>query len=182
VHLQGGNRYLFPVLHEGVTGFYLAFQAAVYIWGLAGAAKLKESGSRRRAAAFCGFYLAAFAAYFFPTQFGLVSGPWAGILFSAVHIPALVLLAMDSRRRPLPPAPAPEGAVFEAFCERFGLSPREKDIARRLLEGQPNRQMEKELFLSLQTIKNSVSRVYRKFGVRNRLELMGLFRRRSGNS
>jgi hypothetical protein len=36
--------------------------------------------------------------------------------------------------------------------------------------------MEEALFISLQTVKNYVSRIYRKLEVRNRLELMNRYR------
>jgi len=180
LHLRGTNRFLFPEMHRWVTDFYLAFQAAVYVWGLVRAAKLADRTLKKTAGAFSGLYLAAFGAYYFLSNFDIVSRAGAGILFSAVHLPALVFLFFDLRRRSFaPPGPVPQGASLDEFCARFGLSPREKDIVRRLLEGQPNRQMEKELFLSLQTIKNYVSRIYKKIGVRNRLELMGLFRKLS---
>jgi len=47
----------------------------------------------------------------------------------------------------------------------------------RLAARKTNRQMEEELFISLQTVKNYASRIYRKLEVRNRLELMNAYRR-----
>jgi DNA-binding CsgD family transcriptional regulator len=176
LRLQGSSRPLFSLLHEWTTNLYLAFQGGVYVWGLAGASQQTDRGIRRTAAAFSGLYLASFGAYFLLTEFSIVNAPWGGILFSAVHAPVLAYLYLDRRVVSPPPAPAPAGPAFNSFCDRFELSSRERDIVRRLLEGQPNRQMEKELFLSLQTVKNYVSRIYKKLGVRNRLELMALFR------
>ncbi len=59
---------------------------------------------------------------------------------------------------------------------RYGLTDREKDVLLLLLDGKSYKVMKDELFLSLQTVKNYVSRIYGKLGVRNRVELVNLVR------
>jgi DNA-binding NarL/FixJ family response regulator len=51
------------------------------------------------------------------------------------------------------------------------LTPRERDVVRGIAAGRTNREIAKELGISLQSVKNILSVVYQKCHVRNRLEL-----------
>jgi DNA-binding NarL/FixJ family response regulator len=51
------------------------------------------------------------------------------------------------------------------------LTPRERQIVRALLAGRTNREIGERLGVREQTIKNHLSVIYGKVGVRNRLEL-----------
>jgi DNA-binding CsgD family transcriptional regulator len=62
------------------------------------------------------------------------------------------------------------------FFQKHDLTEREKDVLLLLLKGKSYKMMEGELFVSMQTVKNYVSRIYKKLNVRNRVELMNLIR------
>jgi DNA-binding NarL/FixJ family response regulator len=51
------------------------------------------------------------------------------------------------------------------------LSPRERQIVTLLSDGCPNQKIADRLGLRLQTVKNHLSRIYRKLGVPNRVQL-----------
>jgi two-component system, NarL family, nitrate/nitrite response regulator NarL len=51
------------------------------------------------------------------------------------------------------------------------LTPRERQIVRALLAGRTNREIGQKLGLREQTVKNQLSVIYGKLGVRNRVEL-----------
>jgi len=55
------------------------------------------------------------------------------------------------------------------------LTPREQAILRGLLSAQPNKSIADELGISEQSVKNRLTKLYRKFGVSSRLQLMRLF-------
>jgi|GEM_PF-2907414 len=59
------------------------------------------------------------------------------------------------------------------LAERFGLTPREIEIASLVLLGNKNHQIGKQLFLSVQSVKNSLTRIYQKIGVQGRSEMIG---------
>jgi len=68
--------------------------------------------------------------------------------------------------------PVPDtSATFEAY----GISPREKEIIRLICEGKTNREIAEELFISIQTVKDHAYRIFRKTGVKNRVQLANLF-------
>lgn len=95
-------------------------------------------------------------------------------------LPVLVVMAGFQRRqaisRPSIP-PMPEGPVDLA---ELGLSPREVEVIGLVLRGFSNREIEKQLFISLETVKKHVSNVYRKLGVKNRLQISCLIQNRLG--
>ncbi|WP_230158624.1 response regulator transcription factor [Peribacillus sp. Bi96] len=66
----------------------------------------------------------------------------------------------------------------DEVIEKLGaFSKREYELLILLTEGQTNQQISKRLFLSIGTVKNYVSRLYKKLNVRNRPELMALLYR-----
>lgn len=175
--LGGGRRSFFAFLHEQTTLGYLLFQALLYAWGILYSRRIGDAGRRWAAVRFSGLYLAGFIAYFSLTNWLTRSAAVGSALMAAYHIPPLIVLVIALRRGYLAaepktaPAPAASAAV-EAFLARSPLTEREREIAGRLLAGRSNREIARDLFLSHQTVKNYVSRIYKKLGVTTRLELM----------
>lgn len=62
-----------------------------------------------------------------------------------------------------------------ALYAKFGITEREKEIIRLVCEGLSNKEIQTRLFISLQTVKDHVYRIYRKTGARNRVQLVNLF-------
>lgn len=54
----------------------------------------------------------------------------------------------------------------------LGISPRETEVMQLLITGKSYQQIGDELFISLPTVKTHVSNIYRKIGVRNKVELI----------
>ncbi|HMA54634.1 MAG TPA: LuxR C-terminal-related transcriptional regulator, partial [Acidobacteriota bacterium] len=67
------------------------------------------------------------------------------------------------------------GDAFAAFAEGLSLTPREGEIVRLLLEGKDSKQITAELFISDHTVKNHIHHVYRKLGIKNRIQLVRCF-------
>ncbi len=63
---------------------------------------------------------------------------------------------------------------FEEFCNKFEVSPRERDIVRELCNGLSNKEISEKLFISLQTVKDHTHRIYTKTNVRSRVQLINL--------
>jgi len=72
-------------------------------------------------------------------------------------------------------ASADDREAFERFCRTRGLTPREGAILERILRGRSNAQIEKELFISIHTVKNHITNIHQKLGVRSRWQLISLF-------
>jgi ligand-binding sensor domain-containing protein/DNA-binding CsgD family transcriptional regulator len=66
-------------------------------------------------------------------------------------------------------------AAMEHYFDKFGISPREREIVRLLLRGKSNREIEDALFISMGTVKNHIYRIFQKLGVKNRAQLIARF-------
>jgi DNA-binding CsgD family transcriptional regulator len=64
----------------------------------------------------------------------------------------------------------------ESLYKKYGISQREQEVTRLICDGKTNKQIEDELFIALQTVKDHVSRIYQKVGVKNRVQLTNIFR------
>ncbi len=62
----------------------------------------------------------------------------------------------------------------EELARCHALNPREAEVLALMLAGHTNRQMAAELFISESTVKKHINAIYRKLGVRNRMELAHL--------
>jgi DNA-binding NarL/FixJ family response regulator len=81
---------------------------------------------------------------------------------SVSHVRLLV------RMTPKPPAPQP-------------LTPREREISRAILAAESNRAIAERLGISEQSVKNRLTKLYRKLGISSRLELMQFLIRQDGH-
>lgn len=64
---------------------------------------------------------------------------------------------------------------MEKLFSQFNISLREQEIVRLICKAKTNKQIEEELTIALQTVKDHVSRIYAKTGVKNRVQLTNLF-------
>lgn len=61
--------------------------------------------------------------------------------------------------------------------QKYAISPREQEIIRLICKGKTNKEISRELFISLQTVKDHVYRIFGKTSVNNRVQLTNLFLR-----
>lgn len=71
--------------------------------------------------------------------------------------------------------PLQNGQRMEILFEKFHISKREQDVVRLICAGKTNKEIEADLYISLQTVKDHVSSIFKKTGVRNRVQLVNLF-------
>ena len=69
------------------------------------------------------------------------------------------------------------GDRADRVIESYGLTAREQEILRLILQGASNKDIERKLFISASTVRNHIYNIYQKLGVRNRLELVNLIAR-----
>lgn len=65
---------------------------------------------------------------------------------------------------------------LEILIKKYDVSKREKEIIELLLEGRSNREIAEHLFISDNTVKTHVKNIYRKLGVKNRVQLIYLLK------
>jgi DNA-binding CsgD family transcriptional regulator len=82
------------------------------------------------------------------------------------------LVVLDSR----PAVPVPARAAAEKLNQLRDLTPREREIALLVCDGQTNAEIAKRLSKSVLTIKKQLNSVFRKTGMKSRARLMALLR------
>jgi DNA-binding CsgD family transcriptional regulator len=71
--------------------------------------------------------------------------------------------------------------LFLQFIKDYKLSRREWEIIEEICEGMTNKEISDKLFISLQTVKDHCYKIYKKTGVRNRVELVNLVKSNKSN-
>ncbi len=103
-------------------------------------------------------------------RFLLFAGTWSAFLLTASRILRSVVERLSAR------AAFQRGgeAALVATAARFGLSRRETEVAELILQGLTYREAGVKLFISPDTVKTHILRVYEKTGASNKIELMRL--------
>jgi len=65
---------------------------------------------------------------------------------------------------------------IRVFTEKYDISKREEEVVRLICRGLTNQEISDALYISLQTVKDHVHRIFVKTGVRNRVQLSNLIR------
>jgi DNA-binding CsgD family transcriptional regulator len=148
------------------------------VGSLAAAGALVPAGYRIAVRRMCSLHLVAFVLILVATLLNYPSTWYLLILsFVTINLTPLVLLGpLLAQRRTSPLVDPGRGGALEAFASRHGISERELEIVRLLLNGCTNSDIGNALCISSHTVKNHVYNVYRKVGVRNRVQLANLVR------
>lgn len=142
-----------------------------------GARKLPDPAERRAVRMFGTAYFAVYAVFVltFPLPDPVQFPPNALALLAINLFPFLWLGRPFAEAYAAAPAGATGREAFEAFCRARGLSARETEIVDLILRGRSNAQIEKALFISIHTVKNHITSIHQKLGVRSRWQLISLF-------
>lgn len=73
-----------------------------------------------------------------------------------------------------PQPPAPPAASVPASDALEGLAAMERQVAALVMEGATNREIAARLFISVKTVEATLTRVYRKLGIRSRVDIVRL--------
>jgi DNA-binding CsgD family transcriptional regulator len=99
-------------------------------------------------------------------------------LFLSWHLVPILFLNLYLEKNQGPSSATGEDfdTRLRAFTETFEISQREQEVVRLICKGMSNQEISDELFISLQTVKDHVHRIFLKTGVRNRVQLTNLIR------
>lgn len=97
------------------------------------------------------------------------------LVFLSGNIPPLLYWRAYLKKYFIAPLPhETDKLTWNQFLEEFKISRREEEVIRLLCEGKTNREISDALFISLQTVKDHVYRIYQKVDVNNRVQLINL--------
>ena len=96
---------------------------------------------------------------------------WWFLLIAAAFVGSGTALAAAAWKK-IRSVPRALGEDFEGIIGTYDLTDREEEILRLVLRGVRNQDIGQKLFISGSTARNHISNIYRKLGVRTRLELI----------
>lgn len=113
--------------------------------------------------------------YFFKTG---IEGYYDPFVLLLINLCPLLWLRFcyEKKNRPLEISENMEKKL-DKFCEKFGISQREKEIIQQVMTGKSNKEIERILFISHNTVKNHIYNVYQKVNAGSRSELIHLINR-----
>jgi DNA-binding CsgD family transcriptional regulator len=162
-----------------VAVFYLAPLAIVgsLIGLIIGSQRIQSVAQRKAVRVFAISYLSVYAVFVFtrllPMELRFPPNALALLLINLVPFLWLGKLFPDAYLATPPSAEDCES--FDRFCRNHGLTSREADVLKLILQGRSNADIGKELFISFHTVKNHITNIYGKLGVRSRWQLISLF-------
>jgi len=99
---------------------------------------------------------------------------WWFRLFIVLIIIIIIILLYRKRIKSIEQKLRSENAVNQ-LCNNYKITNREKEILSLILSGKDNKEIEDILFISYNTVKNHVHNIFKKFGVKNRSDLILFF-------
>ncbi len=102
----------------------------------------------------------------------------APYLYYLLHLIPLLITSRFGHFGPVAAAGGQQQAIAQ-LCRDHAISVREQAILTHLIAGNNNREIAAELFISPNTVRNHIYSIYKKMGVKNRLQLLSACRRES---
>ncbi len=128
------------------------------------------------------FVLILFFSFLFWIFLSLVPinfGVWRHIIiftfYLSVFLPAVYLFSRQKDFKTIPKIQSRD--KLQDIFRDYKFTTREKELAFLLMEGKSNKEISEELFVSLQTVKNYISRIYKKIGLKNRVQFVNFIRK-----
>ncbi|MFC2119170.1 LuxR C-terminal-related transcriptional regulator [Bacteroidota bacterium] len=100
--------------------------------------------------------------------------------YLAIFLPAVYLFIKQKNFQVFPKIP--DSKNLEDVFTNYNFTPREKELMFLILEGKSNKDISEELFISLQTVKNYISKIYKKIGLKNRVQFVNFVRKYSAEN
>jgi len=178
----GGRSMMFYALSFFVLKMATVLGAMAYLLHVASGSG--DAGEKRALRAVAWAYMLGFLLFQFSVSGPLASRDLAGYDYLIVliqigfHFPVLAALGLYARRRAAARTGAAHPVDVPGGPSETGLSPREAEIVGLVMQGLSNKEIEARLFISLETVKKHLSSIYRKLGVKNRLQLSLLMQKK----
>ena len=151
--------------------YFAAFLVLVWHFGVAA-----EGAKRRVLLNFAALLCGAFVTRSLIAALVLVDlrlGAVALLAFHGSNLPALLYLRANADRVFVPvKAETATKVGMQHVFEQYGVTKREQQVVQKICLGKTNKQIAEELFISLQTVKDHTHRIYSKFGVGSRMQLV----------
>jgi DNA-binding CsgD family transcriptional regulator len=172
----------YALLGSATSIFYLAFEILTLISALVPlflrAREITDKKKRQAVRVFSVLCLSAYslslALYLLTPLTGRLAAVAVISFFIANLLPLLYWRTYLNRFYVAPALQRAGPEVMGRFIADYKISKREEEVIRHLCEGKTNKEIGQALFISLQTVKDHIYRIYQKTDVKNRVQLINL--------
>jgi DNA-binding CsgD family transcriptional regulator len=184
-YFNSGDRTLTNVLNPVFNFGILAGMLYALIFAYAGSRQIEDTKEKLLIRGIIIYYLFSFFLFFTwntsHVPLNIKVSVLARSLFGLVYnLPPLIFLNIVLRSVYKRPTIEPERAEnLDRWLKDQKVSPREREIIQLVLLGKSNRSIEKELFISRRTVESHLYNVYKKLGIKNRIQLMRILNEKS---
>jgi len=126
--------------------------------------------------AYLGFYLFSVILFNLSSLHYFISLGFVFLFFSAHLLPVLFLYINLDKVNLESSGVKDLDMSIEKFVGKYGISKRETEIIQLICKGKSNQDISDSLYISLQTVKDHIHRIFLKTGVKNRVQLTNLIR------
>jgi len=178
---QGDYRDLIVAQRLVFIGFIWGVYLITYLYILYFSSTINDIHSKRYIRTFGAWYLAFMVLCITPlilTSYHQVFQHLFLVVFLSWHlIPILFLnIYLNKYQEPENMLPDDFESRLNAFANEHDISKREVEVVRLICRGLSNQEISDTLFISLQTVKDHIHRIFVKTGVRNRVQLSNMIR------
>jgi DNA-binding CsgD family transcriptional regulator len=161
--------------------FMITFYLSAYLYILISTRRLSDQPSKKFIRVFGSWYMAFMILCILSltfTSYRLISHQVFFLIFLSWHlIPLLFMnIYLNKYERQEHILPNDFEARLRAFAAEHDISRRECDVVRLICRGLANQEISDSLFISLQTVKDHIHRIFVKTGVKNRVQLTNMLR------
>jgi DNA-binding CsgD family transcriptional regulator len=100
------------------------------------------------------------------------------LVYFFLNVPPLIYMSVSLKKHfnELSFPQKGENDSLTEFASKFKLTKREQEVTGFIVQGMSNEEIAEVLYISVQTVKNNVSAIYKKTGVKNRVQLGNILR------
>lgn len=165
-----------------LTIFFVAIESTVLIIAifqlLLRTKDIKDKNKQRAIRTFALLNLTVYsvriALFLFANRSEVLASIYLPLFFMANILPILYWKAYLKKYFIAPPLQRTDTLTLKQFLEEYKISKREEEVIWQLCEGKTNKEISETLFISLQTVKDHIYRIYQKTDVKNRVQLINL--------
>jgi DNA-binding CsgD family transcriptional regulator len=176
----GDEQYAF--FSSAIIYLYVTLEVLVLIIALSqifiNAKKIKDEKKQKAVLTFAYLILFIFSAsitLFLLANKNTIFGALYLLLFFLGNIPPVLYWRAYLKKHFIAPVLQKIGSkTMTQFLEEYKISKREEEVIQQLCEGKTNKEISETLFISVQTVKDHVYRIYQKTDVKNRVQLINL--------
>ncbi len=172
----------FALFSSAIIFLYVIIEVLVLIIAipqlLLHAEKIKDEKKQKAVQTFAYLYLFVFCVsiiLFFLSNKSTTFGAIYLLVFFSGNIPPVFFWRAYLKKHFIAPTLQKiDSLIMKQFLLEYKISRREEEVIQQLCEGKTNKEISEALFISLQTVKDHIYRIYQKTDVKNRVQLINL--------